>query len=681
MDEEDIRENALRLVDEVVAERKELFSQYGERARLADEVAHAISSTGFIVGRVALTEDVGGDEIPVDIPPETWVRLAHENPSMLGEGYYYVVVDPKTLSLILASVSSTVKPSGTRVLGAQQPLVTVPLETLHPLSIAANVVSLRLMLRPLLLVHLGEHVKEIAEAARSRSDEAASIVAGIVEKLGYSAPTIPPDPNSPVIAPSPKVLEALLAPSREGVLVGGLGVMDSLYLADGKPVAIRLPWSVLVKHVLVTGTTGSGKTSLVKNMMLDASRHPGVHIVVLDASSDYVAGLLPGHIPGERVDPEAAAVLQLYGASAEQGKPVLHQGLRGIALIPCINCRNPSDYAEEATNYTNYLEETLRKSYEKQGCSLSLSEPSPTPAPLTYRVEAIVSCSGAEEKQELFIAPRKIIVESIDEVAQLDPYLTARAREALRMLVAKCGAKKLEELLGIIARPPEDCRNLVKRVIHAETLRNLESRLRALSELGVIGYMDEDPKWAQLDYTALAKIMEKLEARSLVLDLGYAAQTAASKTRAVDSQSTKVFLGYQLLKTLAEHMERTNIPSYALLVVDEAHLFFPPSRQEYAEILRISIEHLARLGRSRGISIIFSTHKETDVSPVITVLTNTKIYLRIDRRTAEETPLPQEYRRRLPYFKDHAAILSSYAVRGGYLAIKNAPPLIGHRTT
>ena len=665
-----------RLLDEAVASQRELVRKYWDRVNLAEDVARAVSGPEGIVGRVSVIESIGGEEIPVDMPPETWVSIAHRNPGMLGEGYYYVVVDPKTLMLVLATVAETVKPSTTSGLGAQQPLVTVPLERPHPLSIAGNVVSLRLVLRPLLAIHLGEdNAKRIAGAP---SPEAAS---GILSGLEASPPTIPPDPGSPVAVPDPAVLGALVAPREEGVLIGGLAVMDSLYLAGDEPVAIRLPWSVLVKHVLVTGTTGSGKTSLVKNMMLDASRREDVHIVVLDASSDYVAGLLPGYIPRDRVTREAAKVLQLYGANAEPGKPVLHKGLAGVAVTPCPSCGSRDDYLREAKEYRSYLEKSLSKSYEKHGCTLELGEPRETTEPLVYRVDTRVECrdTGAEE-QVMYIAPRKILVARIDEVAQLDPYLTQRARESLRLLVANCGAKTLDDLLAVLEWKTPSCNNIVKN-IHQETRRNLETRLRALSELGIIGYHGRDPAEASLDYTLLAETMERLAAGTLVLDLGYAATTATKRTRAADSEATKVFLGYQLLRTLATHMEQARKPSYALLVIDEAHLFFPYRAQEYTQLLRQSIERLARLGRSRGIAIIFSTHRETDVSPLVATLTNTKIYLRTDKKTADELPLPQEYKRRIPYYRDHAAIIASYAIKGGYLAAKNAPPLIGHKTT
>jgi len=662
-----------RRLDSLLEARRQLVADYRRRVELAESIARILGGLEEIVGRVSMIEDIGVDEIPVDVPPETWVHLGHQDPQMLGEGYYYMIVDPKTMSILLASVAATVKPSAASGLPAQQQLVTVPLTAPHPLGVAGNVIPLRLVLRPILAVHLGHETAETLTSDRPGPTEAAKLLA----TLEPMPPTVPPDPNSPVTVPHPKVLAALLAAAQEGVLLGGLAVMDSLYLAGGEAVPIRLPWSVLVKHVLVTGTTGSGKTSLVKNMMLSASETPGVHIVVLDAGSDYAAGLLPGHIPGARVTRETAAVLRLYGAAAEPGKPLTHPGLEGLVAIPCPGCGSPGDYAREAESYVEYLGDALAKSYSKLGCRLQLSRPTPSRLQGVYTVTARLECgNGSQEvSQKLHIAPRKILLNTVADVARLDPYLTARAREALRLLATACNTRTIDDALNRLSHPG-DCSPA--RTIHQETRRNLEARLRALKEMNIIGWRSQDPGWADLNYHNLAQAMEQLGAYTLVLDLGYAAHTTPG---AADPESVKVLLGYRLLQTLAAHMEAAReTPAYAMLVIDEAHLFFPPGARDYAQLLRSSIERLARLGRSRGISIVFSTHRETDVSPVIATLANTKIYMRTDRRTAEETYLPQEYRRRLPQYRDHAAVAATYAARGGYLPLKNAPPLIGHRT-
>lgn len=660
-----------RALDSLLESRRRLVRAYNERFKAAEALAAAIASRTVrgagVVGRVALTEDIGGDEIPVDVPPETWVELAHNNPAMLGEGYYYVIVDPKTMGLILASVSSTTKPSVAKSLASNQPVVTVPLQHPHPAAIAGNVVSLRVWLRPLIAVYMGEK-------ALTTSNPSLGDVRKLIAGLEPSTPSVPPEPNSPVVVPAPEILEALLAPGKGEVLVGGLAVMDSVYVAGARAVPVRLGWDVLVKHVLVTGTTGSGKTSLVKNMMLSAvARSDGVHVVVLDANSDYVAGLLPGYIPAGKVTWQAALVLRLYGVAAQPGRPVLHEGLRGLVVIPCTKCRDYSDYRGRAESYGEYLEAMLGRSYSKQGCRLSV-EGFEDAGGNVYKFYGGVSCGGDSRGFEVFIAPRKIVVSRVSELARVDPYMTPRAREALRVVEGQCRAYTVESVLAVL-RGDRECDAV--RGLHRETLRNLETRLAILGELGIIEYTGPSTRAIDIDYGSLAETMNKHGLNVLVLDLGYAAREAPGS---VDPQTVKVLLGYKLLVSLADRMERRDKPKYAMVVVDEAHLFFPRREGGYADVLRSSIERLARLGRSRGIAVVFSTHRESDVSPIISTLANTKIYLRTDKKTAEELPLPSEYKRRLPFYRDHAGVLASYAVRGGYIGVVNAPPLIGHRT-
>lgn len=662
-------------LDSVVKERRGLVASYRSRVEKAEAAIRRLSADGEIVGRVSLVEPVDSQRLPVDIPPEAWVKLAHTNPQMLGEGYYYIILDPKTLTLIVAVVAETVRLSPLSGLGAQPQLATVPLGAPHPLGVVGNVAPIRLVLRPLLAFHLGEDGVE-----RLLGASGGAVPPELLAGLEPMPPTVPPDPDSPVAVPDPHVLGSLLAPSAEGVTVGGLAVMDSLYLAGGEAVPVRLPWSAMVKHVLVTGTTGSGKTSLVKNMMLSAARSSDVQIVVLDAGSDYAAGLLPGHIPPDKVTREAAAVLRLYGIEAAPGKPVTHPGIPGIAVVPCYQCRpgmGRRDYHQAAEDYRRYLERSLARSYHRLGCSLSLGEVEET-EPYLYRLRARLDCrDSASAEQILYIAPRKILVGSASELARLDPYLTPRAREALHLLATRCHIHTIEDLLAVLSqRQRSDCSHIL-RTIHQETLRNLEQRLQAMQSLAVTGHRESEPEDTDLDYARLAALMARHGLQTLVLDLGYAAHRAP---REAEPEKAKVLLGYRLLETLAAHMETAEEPRYAMLVIDEAHLFFPPDSRSHSQTLRSAIERLARLGRSRGISIVFSTHRETDVSRIIATLANTKIYLRTDRATAEELPLPPEYRRRLPYYRDHAAIAASYALRGGYLPVKNAPPPIGHRT-
>ncbi|ALL00352.1 hypothetical protein Pyrde_0302 [Pyrodictium delaneyi] len=659
--------------ERMVSERRRIVQRYEEMVEAAERLARLLAAElgvetlqqyGWLVGRVSASRDIGSDLVPVDMAPEAWIGLAHSHPEVFSPGYFYAIVDPKTASIVLGEVAESTRSSIPGVLGAHEPLTSIPLAKPSPVTVAGNVVSIRLYVRPVLAVHLGRDGFEKASRARSL-EEITQLLAG-AEKL---APAFPLDPGSPVAIPHPRVLSALIAPKGD-VVLGALAIMDQPYLAAGSPVPVSLPWSVMVKHVLVTGTTGSGKTSLVKNVLYSVSKtsRGSVHIVVLDANQDYVAGLFPGYIPASLVDAKRAGILRLYGVGAKPGEPVKGPALRGIVAIPC-----PGDHCSprnEAEYYAKTLAGIARAMYSRTKGECRLTD-SPklldTGIQDVYEARYAVDCGG-EETVSVYIAPRSIKLKDPKQLAEIDPYMTERAREVLPAIVdsLSCRSPHPAQLAHCIERRIQEA----KRYAPEATLQHLLRRLRVLANTGVINTAAPG-----IDYSELAKAMRSLAVDTLMLDLGYAAARAQS-----DPTAVKVLLGYQLLRSLASAAEKGESPGKILLVVDEAHLFFPRGGGEYAEMLRRTLERLARLGRSRGISLLLSTHRESDLSPLVVTLANTKIYMRTDRKTAEELQLPTEYRKRLPFYADYAAVLSSYAVHGGYLGLVSAPATIGHRT-
>ncbi|ABM80510.1 ATP-binding protein [Hyperthermus butylicus] len=638
-----------------------------EAERIAAKLAAASPlglQGGMVVARVSVQQGQAG--ITVDMPPEAWVRLAHEIPEILSTGYYYLVIDPKTFNLIVAQLVAVERQP---LLEAQRaPTTFVPLEKPHSMVVLSNVSPLKLHLEPMLAVHLDEEARARLVKAGDPGEAAA-----VLEKLQPVAAVAPPDPGSPVVIPHPDVLAALLAHS-EGVPVGALAVMDRVYVAGGRAIPVRLTWSVLVKHVLVTGTTGSGKTSLVKNIMYAALNMDGELVAaVLDAGGDYVSAGLPGYIPAGLVDADTARVLEVYGIDAKPGSPVFGRYVASLVAIPCTSSNGRCSPDRAAEHYAERLREAVATMYSRHGCSAEASRARLDGEDTVYAVDVKVTCEGETAKATLYIAPRLLVLRSVEEIAQIDPYMTERAREALPYIARNLKARTIEDLLKRLENPANAEKDLG---VHRQTLAHLASRLRILKSMGVIRVGGGEAP--SLSYGELVEAAGRRRVRAIVLDLAYAGEAVGGG--AASPTAVRVLLGYQFLRTMLAYAERT-AGHRALLVVDEAHLFFPRGGGEYERMLSAAVERLARLGRSRGIAIVFSTHRESDLSPLIATLANTKIYLRTDRKTAEELPLPREYRARLPYYADHAAVMASYAVRGGYIGVVGAPAAVGHRTT
>jgi len=82
------------------------------------------------------------------------------------------------------------------------------------------------------------------------------------------------------------------------------------------------------------------------------------------------------------------------------------------------------------------------------------------------------------------------------------------------------------------------------------------------------------------------------------------------------------------------------------ILLDEAHLFFPQARSEDEKaLMERHLTRVTRLGRSRGISVIFATHMPEDLNNAIIQLTNTKMILRSDEFVLESLNVPSKERR------------------------------------
>jgi DNA helicase HerA-like ATPase len=167
----------------------------------------------------------------------------------------------------------------------------------------------------------------------------------------------------------------------------------------------------------------------------------------------------------------------------------------------------------------------------------------------------------------------------------------------------------------------------------------------------------------------------------VVLDLRWPAEVGLSSVEAPR------LAAYRMLERLIAWKHRSwarrrPTPS-VVVVIDEAHQFFPqekgPSEErEASRQVAGMIARIARLGRARGLGLVFSTHSPRDLHDIILQLANTKIILRMDRTQLEHVDAPQEVKGYITRLRDRTMVVVSHAYKEDYLIVKTSLPLVLH---
>ena len=91
------------------------------------------------------------------------------------------------------------------------------------------------------------------------------------------------EPQSPIIKPKPEILEKILGLPSEGVILGSL-TMGEEVIEGAK---VRLPLKAFYQHILVLGTTGSGKTTTVYSC-INHIKKPEISIITAEEPVEYI---------------------------------------------------------------------------------------------------------------------------------------------------------------------------------------------------------------------------------------------------------------------------------------------------------------------------------------------------------------------------------------------------------
>ena len=666
---------------------------------------------GRIVGRISRFSEVRvgeGSRVEIEVDPGTYYGGREAPYHRVGD--YLAILDPKTGKLVLARVSAITRQDELAHLGVEPPLSGFTASP-NPRSLLTQTT-----VEAELLVEMDPETGVVAPAATSL------------------------EPQSPVIDPEPGVLERLLDLPGEGVPLGALATLSTL-VKDGR-IPVKLPIRAFYQHVLIIGTTGSGKTTLLKNIVASlyslVERRARPVVVVVDMNQDFIQlpirpqppptgsveetvwrGVYsrvkppPGvlivapvtlydieqaleHAGGSgdylRVARELArmyyeeslepitggAEVSFVARKSKGGVMVEAAGLVfGLAFVPYtvdttrVDSDRLSGLMPGLTQFARDLMRRLRERLRRSRGGYAGPLQALYGALYAYH-EELSRRGGLSEVEAIEIASEAvrpwIIVEPGGDGGEIVGYTLWEHGPTLEELIS-------EYLDALRAIKP-----------HKGTLEALLRRVGSLLDSGVVDVaiaragervleILPEPGWDWIVNEAISREYP------VVLDLKWAAE------RGLSSVEGPRLAAYRMLERLINWKHemwarRRGAPSI-LVVIDEAHQFFPQEKgaQEEREASRqvaAMIARMARLGRARGVGLVFSTHSPRDLHDIIIQLANTKILLRTEKTQVEALQVPSDLAKALPRLPDRHMLILSHVYREGYVYARTTTPLTMH---
>ena len=648
------------------------------RLRKADELARKYSESG-VVCRVSrhLPSVLSAREyvVKLGIPYESFV----EQPLEVGD--YVAAVNALNLQLVLLRVEEVSRRSVDAYLSGEPPIAGEDVRSVNPASLLTPV---EVSARPIAAFDYDEASGRFLEYPR-----------GVA---------LPIEPQSPVFRPRQEFLVKLLGLPEEGCTLGCM-VTEGLKPLLG--VAVKLPLKAFYQHVLITGTTGSGKTTLVKNMVASIAAKPEATVVILDVTGEYV------QIVCDKPEWRVPLLLEEEGVrrSVYEGVGPLKELVVLLPLTREAVARYSKLRAEEVA--MEIAEDYFEMSLRPLGAEL-VEEPEPrVEGEVLEEIKLVVETRGGH-RASLSVRPWALELSEVGpSIADLSPILTLQARGMLKALISgylnefgearldvfleelrisadlysrlnllRSGRSIEEKIMKVLNEyrlsrgpPPPRVEWLLRKhyelSIHRSTLENMLRALGALERTGLFDVREAGFRIVEQPYSTLLE-----ESGVVVVDI-------QAYVRGRDSERVVV---YRVLERLFSHKLKAYLerrPTRPLIVVvDEAHQYFPAftarGEEESYWIIESMLTRIARLGRRHGMGLVFATHSPQDLNPVVVQLSNTKIVLRSERRVLEALGVPLEYRRVLEIAPDRVGLVRSHFYRTHYALFKTAPPLVGH---
>ncbi len=584
------------------------------------ERARALAITlGEPVGKVVrgIPSKVTADELTVNvlIPPDVYYK--HRSLGKIGT--LLGVVDIKTLYFVLLRTIGYERADAASVLYSDSTLVnTTETSEEEPGSLITNVLVKCEMLTKYDVLNGGPV-------------ESADIVI---------------EPQSPVIIPRPDIIEKALDLDR--------GLLRLGFLESSNGVRVSTSFDDLNYHMLVVGTTGTGKTSFIKNLIATVYLlEDKTKVFVLDTTGDYYHIFLPPDFNSPVVKESLKSFSELVGNVRGLDVDIVYpitkawvkKYTRGLGDKRSIITAYYNNYVKPIVDFLAKKGVKLYASVDDEGINISSSE---------WTARARIHPFYFTFKGAMRMLPK------------LNPYFSEQASHFLRILLSKHkdeikGFKSLIEVLE------SDVSEQLK--IHKSTKENIIRGIYLLAGTG------------------LFNVGAERDSLKNVLSSGYRIVVFDLYNSEMVDFAQKVLIYYILDRIFAfreRQMRAGKLEDRAVIVIDEAHKFFPSSKgseedTNYVRRVAGKIALMMRLGRRRKIGFIFATHNPNDLSEIIVQLSNNKVLFRIKPEVAESFGLSKAEAQMLSRERNGIAYFISPWLRESKIKIRvPIPPPLGH---
>ena len=584
------------------------------------ERARALAVTlGEIVGKVVrgLPSKVTAEELTVNvlIPPDVYYK--HRNLGRIGT--LLGVVDIKSLYFVLLRTVGYERVDAASVVYSDTSLInTTETSEEEPGSLITNVLAKCEMLTKYDVLNGGPV-------------ESADLVI---------------EPQSPVIIPRPDIVEKALDLNR--------GLLRLGFLENANNVRVSASFDDLNYHMLVVGTTGTGKTSFIKNMIATTYlMEDKTKVFVLDTTGDYYHIFLPpdftSPIVKESLKSFSDLVGNVRGIDVDIVYPVTKEWIRkytrGLGDKQSIITAYYNNYVKPVVDFLARKGVKLYVSVDREGIHISSSE---------WTAHARIHPFYFTFKGAKRILPK------------LNPYFSEQASHFLRIILEKHGdeIRGFKSLLDVME---SDIGEQMK--IHKSTKENIVRGIYLLTSTG------------------LFNVKAERDSLKEVLSSGYRVVVFDLYNSEMNDFAQKVLIYYVLDRIFSyreAQMRAGKLEDRAIIIIDEAHKFFPSSKgseedTNYVRRVAGKIALMMRLGRRRKIGFVFATHNPNDLSEIIVQLSNNKVVFRTKPEVAESFGLSRTEALVLSRERNGVAYYISPWLRESKIKIRvPIPPPLGH---